>query len=107
MPFKDTLLDELLKEYKSPEDLIGKDGMLKQLTKQLDKKAMESELTHHLGYEKNAQQIKILGIPEMARPQKTSRVILGRPAFFLLVRWRQFDLWRRRGAASKKLCETD
>ena len=54
MPIKDELLDELLKEYKNPEDLIGKDGILKQLTKRLVEKAMETELTHHLGYEKNS-----------------------------------------------------
>jgi len=54
MPIKDELLDELLKEYKNPEDLIGKDGILKQLTKRLVEKAMESELTHHLGYDKNS-----------------------------------------------------
>lgn len=54
MPIKEELLDELLKEYKNPEDLIGKDGILKQLTKRLVERAMESELTHHLGYEKNS-----------------------------------------------------
>jgi putative transposase len=54
MPIKDELLDELLKEYKNPEDLIGKDGILKQLTKRLVEKAMESELTYHLGYDKNS-----------------------------------------------------
>ena len=42
MPIKDELLDELLKEYKNPEDLIGKDGILKQLTKRLVEKAMEN-----------------------------------------------------------------
>jgi putative transposase len=54
MPIKDELLDELLKEYKNPEDLTGKDGILKQLTKRLVEKAMETELTHHLGYDKNS-----------------------------------------------------
>jgi putative transposase len=54
MAIKDELLDELLKEYKNPEDLIGKNGILKQLTKRLVEKAMESELTHHLGYAKNS-----------------------------------------------------
>jgi len=54
MSIKDELLDELLKEYKNPEDLIGKNGILKQLTKRLVEKAMESELTHHLGYAKNS-----------------------------------------------------
>ncbi len=54
MAMKEELLDELLKEYKTPEDLIGKDGILKQLTKRLVEKAMEAELTHHLGYEKHS-----------------------------------------------------
>jgi putative transposase len=52
MAIKDEILEEILKEYKNPEDLIGKDGILKELTKRLIEKAMESELTHHLGYEK-------------------------------------------------------
>jgi putative transposase len=52
MAIKDEILEELLKDYKNPEDLIGKDGLLKELTKRLLEKAMDSELTHHLGYEK-------------------------------------------------------
>ena len=31
MAIREELLDELLKEYKNPEDLTGKDGILKQL----------------------------------------------------------------------------
>ena len=45
------LLDELLGDYQSPEDLIGADGLLKQLTTALVSRAMEAELSHHLGYE--------------------------------------------------------
>jgi len=48
------LIKELLKDYKKPEDIIGKDGILKQLTKALLETALDSELTEHLGYEKNA-----------------------------------------------------
>jgi len=48
------LLDALLKDYKNPEDLIGETGLLKQLTKQLLERAMQAEMTDHLGYEKNA-----------------------------------------------------
>jgi len=47
------ILDELIRDYKNPEDLIGEQGLLKQLTKALLERAMESELTHELGYEKN------------------------------------------------------
>jgi putative transposase len=55
MEIKDELLDELLKNYQKPEDLIGESGLLKQLTKALIERALKSELTHHLGYEKNGE----------------------------------------------------
>jgi len=48
------LLDALMKDYKNPEDPIGETGLLKQLTKQLLERAMQAEMTAHLGYEKNA-----------------------------------------------------
>lgn len=48
------LLDALMKDYKNPEDLIGETGLLKQLTKQLLERAMQAEMTAHLGYEKHA-----------------------------------------------------
>ena len=47
------LIDKLLEGYQKPEDLSGKDGLLKQLTKALVERALNAELTHHLGYEKN------------------------------------------------------
>jgi len=53
MAIRQELLDELLKEYKSPEDLLGQNGLLKELTKVLVERALEGELTHHLGYPKN------------------------------------------------------
>jgi len=48
------VLDCLMKDYKNPEDLIGENGLFKQLTKQLLERAMQAEMTEHLGYEKNA-----------------------------------------------------
>src|SRR5580700_2463330 len=53
MEIKKELLDELLKDYQKPEDVIGENGLLKQLTKALLERAMGAELTNHLGYEKN------------------------------------------------------
>ena len=53
MPFSPELLDELLKHYKKPDDLLGRDGLLQQLTKALVERALDGELTHHLGYEKH------------------------------------------------------
>ena len=56
MPISKEILDELIKDYKNPEDLLGEQGLLKQLTKALLERAMEAELTHELGFEKNDRQ---------------------------------------------------
>ncbi len=53
MTIDNELIDNLLKDYKEPEDLIGENGLLKQLTKQLLERAMAAELTEHVGYEKH------------------------------------------------------
>jgi putative transposase len=53
MTIDNELIDDLLKDYKKPEDLIGENGLLKQLTKQLLERAMGAELTEHVGYEKH------------------------------------------------------
>jgi putative transposase len=53
MEIKKEVLDELIKDYKNPEDLIGETGLLKQLTKALLEQALGAELTQHLGYEKH------------------------------------------------------
>jgi len=45
------IVDQLLKGYQRPEDLIGPDGLLRELTAALVNRAMEAELSHHLGYE--------------------------------------------------------
>ena len=54
MPITPELLDELLKDYSKPDDLLGQDGLLQQLTKALVERALNGELTHHLGYEKHS-----------------------------------------------------
>ncbi len=53
MAIKKEILDELIKDYKNPEDLLGESGLLQQLTKALLERAMDAELTDELGYEKN------------------------------------------------------
>lgn len=50
----DALLDELLANYQKPEDLIGENGLLKQLTKRLVERALDAEMTTHLGHERHA-----------------------------------------------------
>jgi putative transposase len=53
MAITDEVLNELLKDYQKPEDLLGQHGLLKQLQKRLLEKAMGAELTVHLGYGKH------------------------------------------------------
>ena len=47
----DELVDELLAGASSEEEIVGPGGLLSQLTKRLVERAMEVELTDHLGYE--------------------------------------------------------
>jgi len=54
MTKKDDLIDELLQGVKTPEDLFGPQGLLKQLTKSLVERSLEAEMTDHLGYEKHS-----------------------------------------------------
>ena len=44
----DELLDEMLSDCQSPEEILGESGLLKQLTKRLVERALAGELNHHL-----------------------------------------------------------
>lgn len=46
------LLDELLSGYEKPAELLGEDGIFHQLRKRLLERALDAELTDHLGYRK-------------------------------------------------------
>ena len=46
-------IDKMLVDCKSPEDIIGKDGLIKQFTKAILERVMQAELSNHLGYEKH------------------------------------------------------
>lgn len=46
-----TMIDQWLAEhYEQPSDIMGKEGLLAQLTKAVVERALGAELTHHLGY---------------------------------------------------------
>jgi putative transposase len=51
----DEVIDELLAGASSEEEIVGPGGLLAQLTKRLVERAMEVELTDHLGYEPHAE----------------------------------------------------
>lgn len=62
-------LDELI-EGKGPEEITGPGGLLKQLTKALLERAMNAELTQHLGYVKNAPEGRGTGNSRNGRSRK-------------------------------------
>ena len=49
---RDEVIAELLEGYSTPQDLLGEDGLFKQLKKRLLERALGAELSEHLGYEK-------------------------------------------------------
>jgi putative transposase len=53
-PKVDQLLDNLLRDYTSPEQILGEQGLLKQLTQRLVERALQAELGHHLASESSS-----------------------------------------------------
>jgi putative transposase len=52
MAIRRELLDELLKDYKNPEDLLAEGGILKELTKALIERCLNAEIEHHMSESK-------------------------------------------------------
>ncbi|WP_027390571.1 IS256 family transposase, partial [Chrysiogenes arsenatis] len=71
MAISDELLDQLLVNYKKPEDLVGEGGLLKELTKRLVERAMQTEMTDHLGYAKHGKSDKQAGNSRNGKYPKT------------------------------------
>jgi len=47
-------IDEMLKGHSTVEEIAGENGLLKQLTKAIVERALQAELTTHLGYERHS-----------------------------------------------------
>lgn len=71
MAITDQMLDELLTDYERPEDLLGEHGILKDLTKRLVERALQGEMTTHLGYAKNAKPSEKSGNSRNGSSKKT------------------------------------
>lgn len=65
------LLSGLLADYKKPEDLIGENGLLKQLTKLLVERALDAELTEHLGHDRHESVANPTGNTRNGKSKKT------------------------------------
>jgi putative transposase len=78
MTIDNELIEDLLKDYKKPEDLIGENGLLKQLTKRLLERAMAAELTEHVGYEQHDPAGNNSGNSRNGKSSKTLKGSFGR-----------------------------
>ena len=70
-PIPTDLIDSLLSGYQKPEDLIGENGLLKQLTKALVERALEAEMTEHLGHARHNPVMNPSGNTRNGKSQKT------------------------------------
>jgi putative transposase len=52
MTIRPEVIDELLKECSDPREVLGEGGLIKQLTKAIIERCLETELEVHLGYPK-------------------------------------------------------
>jgi putative transposase len=78
MTVTNELIDSLLANYKNPEDLIGENGLLKQLTKKLVERALEAEMAQHLGHAKNAAVANAAGNTRNGKSSKTLKGDFGK-----------------------------
>src|ERR1700744_5863930 len=69
-PFSDELIDELLQQSRTAEDV---NGLLKQLTKAVLERALQGEMTEHLGYAKHDPSGKNSGNSRNGATRKTVR----------------------------------
>lgn len=53
MTIRPELIDELLKECSDPREVLAEGGLIKQLTKAITERCLETELDVHLGYPKH------------------------------------------------------
>lgn len=53
MAISDETLDQLIGESKTTDDLFGKGGLIRNLSKRLVERMLECEMEHHLGYAKH------------------------------------------------------
>ncbi len=67
----DELIDELLGGARTAQQIAGPDGLLGQLTRRLLERALEAEITEHLGYERGLAPPGGAGNARNGRPAKT------------------------------------
>lgn len=71
------LLASLLAHYKQPEDMIGENGQLKQPTKRLLQKALDAQLTEHLGHDQHETLANASGNNHNGKSGKSGKTLKG------------------------------
>src|SRR5437764_13403780 len=71
MTIRRELIDELLKDYPNAQDVLAEDGLLKQLSKTVIERCLETELDTHLGYAKHGRHGNANGNTRTGMSQKT------------------------------------
>jgi putative transposase len=71
MTIRRELIDELLKDYEAPQDILGEGGLLTEITKAVIERCLETELDTHLGYPKHGRKGNANGNLRNGRSQKS------------------------------------
>jgi len=66
----DKLIDEMI-AGKTPDEIVGEGGLLQALTKRIYERALEGEMTHHLGYPPKAREGRNSGNSRNGKTSKT------------------------------------
>ena len=70
------LIDQLLADYRKPEDLIGEHGLLKQITKAVVERALQAEMAAHLGHDKHEPVANAAGNTRNGTSRKTLKDVI-------------------------------
>jgi putative transposase len=65
------LIESLMSGYQKPEDLIGEHGLLKQITKAVIERALQTEMDTHLGHAKHEPVANAAGNTRSGKSRKT------------------------------------
>lgn len=70
-PVTEELLSSLLADYKNPEDLLGRNGLLKELPRLLIEKVLAVEMAEHLGHGRHQAVVNATGNTRNGTSPKT------------------------------------
>jgi putative transposase len=77
MPISDKLIDQLLEGNPSREEILGENGLLKELTKKVAERALEAEMESHLGYSRHSPSGNNSGNSRNGKSRKSVRSVHG------------------------------